>query len=458
MSRSFPWRSSCPSAVVDLLGQLPSCELLLVRRIGPTCFLLSKRDGIGKYRTSVGDPHSCSCSANDLCIHVIFVLCKVFFLPKENPLIWQRSLVAAEVEEILRSENQLKSTWRNAEDTPQDIVVPKPIEEGDVCPICFDELIGNAQLDYCQGGCGKYIHTRCFRHYMRHNSAGPLRCPYCRVLWTHNAKPHSKSCKACKKCICGPSYRCLFCPEYFLCTTCFHRGDAHSGHPFSLLGGREIAERTRTEATSLPTVDSQQPARVPDNLRPLMYREIEPDDYEALLQLDDQNNKRKLSIEEFATLHRENWSAGLLTDECNICLDSFDVTSSCVWLTCGHYFHVSCAQKWLTEHTAECPIDHVPVIVTRSSPLSETNSPFIAFNEVNVNRARRFNHRLLQRRRINLPNTSVDPRNVARASRRTVGSVNDNNVSVSALELHAVPLGIGPRRLRNNDQFFYGTL
>ncbi|AAZ11405.1 Ring finger domain containing protein, putative [Trypanosoma equiperdum] len=459
MSRSVPWRNTCPEAVTDILNQLPSCQLLLVKRVGPTSFLLSKRDGLVKYRTSIGDPHSCSCDASrEQCIHVVFVLCKVFFLPRENPLVWQRSLVAAEIDEILRSENRLRNAWKNVDDTRRDVAVPRPIEEGDVCPICFEEFGNDTSLDYCGGGCGKYIHTRCFKQYKRHNLVGPLRCPYCRSLWTNTVGATSKRCSGCKKYANGSCYKCLFCQEYFLCSDCFHRRETHSHHPFSLVGTREVAERHEGNSALPMPVSSEPTVSIPEELHPLMYREIDPEDYETLLRLDDQNSKRKLTAEEFSVLHSECWSSGLLTDECNICLDTFDVTSGCVWLPCGHFFHTSCAQRWLTEHVAECPIDHIPVVVDRADVQSLTvNSSSSAAVAPHILRPSRPRARVLPRRRLNVPYSSATV-GVEPPARRNAERQRGSDVSLPFLELQAVSLGVGRRRGRYNEQFFYGTV
>ncbi|KAH9584229.1 hypothetical protein LSM04_004776 [Trypanosoma melophagium] len=316
MSRSVPWRTNCPQIVKDILEQLPSSQLLLVKRIGPTSFLLSGRDGRHKYKTSIGDPHYCSCGVgSELCVHILFVLCKVFFLPKENPFVWQRSLVAAEIDELLRAETKVKNKQKRVEGAGP--ALPRQVEEGDVCPICFEELDNNTPLTYCQG-----------------DAENTFMC----VLWVNDPGAVSKRCSGCKKYANGQCYTCLFCQEYLLCGNCFHCTDAHSNHPFSLLGTTEVSERVSRQAVlSVPLVPEPTP-RVSADVIPLMYRELDPNDYEILLQLDENNNRRVLTLEQFMSLRREKWNSSLGVETCNICLDLFDVSSSCVWLPCGHFF------------------------------------------------------------------------------------------------------------------------
>ncbi|KAH9584185.1 zinc finger protein [Trypanosoma melophagium] len=459
MSRSVPWRTNCPQIVKDILEQLPSSQLLLVKRIGPTSFLLSGRDGRHKYKTSIGDPHYCSCGVgSELCVHILFVLCKVFFLPKENPFVWQRSLVAAEIDELLRAETKVKNKQKRVEGAGP--ALPRQVEEGDVCPICFEELDNNTPLTYCQGGCGKHLHVRCFKLYRRHNSAVSLRCPYCRVLWVNDPGAVSKRCSGCKKYANGQCYTCLFCQEYLLCGNCFHCTDAHSNHPFSLLGTTEVSERVSRQAVlSVPLVPEPTP-RVSADVIPLMYRELDPNDYEILLQLDENNNRRVLTLEQFMSLRREKWNSSLGVETCNICLDLFDVSSSCVWLPCGHFFHVSCAQRWVTEHSAVCPIDHQPVMVfSGESTLTEVSLPALPNVSNDQNDRNHHRRRPVQRLRQEIPVVSNSSRRMVRPTRQRIERrrvVDAGTVSLPRLELQVVPLGVVPRRDQNAERFRYG--
>ncbi|KAG8344162.1 hypothetical protein TRVL_05013 [Trypanosoma vivax] len=458
MSRSVPWRTVCPPGIKGIFEQLPSCQLLLVKRTGPTSFLLSRRNGRAKFKTSIGDPHSCSCTASDeLCVHVIFVLCRVFFLPQENPLVWQRALVEAEIDELLKAESRLKNTWRQTQVVS---VAARPVEQGDVCPICFEELGTDTQLDFCLGGCGKHIHSHCFKQYRHHNAVGPLRCPYCRIIWQGTASSTSKKCSGCQKYAVGECYRCLFCQDYFLCAHCFHRSSAHSNHPFSLMGTREVAERRNERSVSSTQTGNETLSRVPQDVLPLMYREINPNDYELLLRLDEDNHTRKLTPNEFLSLQKKIWTTELGAETCNICLDAFDATSCCVILDCGHFFHSSCAKTWLTEHAAKCPLDHIPVVV-QNSKAGEGRSGTGILPPLITEGIRRSddNRRVPRRLRHTTAHHSTYHRQETSHLRQRIEGVRATSAAILPdLELHAVALGFAQRPRRSMDRFLYGTM
>ncbi|KAI8319760.1 hypothetical protein GQ54DRAFT_252108, partial [Martensiomyces pterosporus] len=42
--------------------------------------------------------------------------------------------------------------------------------------------------------------------------------------------------------------------------------------------------------------------------------------------------------------------------ECSICLLVFSVSEDVRILDCGHYFHKSCIDSWLTKHSTLCPV------------------------------------------------------------------------------------------------------
>lgn len=60
-------------------------------------------------------------------------------------------------------------------------------EDGDDCPICFDDLKGDGgELVYCRYGCGKAIHKECFERWRqsKERSGEQVTCVYCRTPWS----------------------------------------------------------------------------------------------------------------------------------------------------------------------------------------------------------------------------------------------------------------------------------
>jgi hypothetical protein len=55
-------------------------------------------------KVQIGSRQSCSCShpidEKGVCIHILFVMVKVLRISPENPVVWQKSLNDAEIEQV----------------------------------------------------------------------------------------------------------------------------------------------------------------------------------------------------------------------------------------------------------------------------------------------------------------------------------------------------------------------
>lgn len=98
-------------------------------------------------------------------------------------------------------------------------------------------------------------------------------------------------------------------------------------------------------------------------IRALQTRELRPEDYDMLLQLDDAVDFGKpgclltpTDCERLLLTPPPGTCAG---DLCAICLSAF--TQECMDLRqlpcCKHRFHLECIQPWLTTRKATCPLD-----------------------------------------------------------------------------------------------------
>ena len=113
MARVVPWRLSAPPAVRAALGKVGSVSLKVVDEPGPTSFVLASPEGGGggggkrggrrglAYHVFLGDRHSCSCGADELCVHILYVLATHLGVATDNPLLWQLSLAEHELDAIL---------------------------------------------------------------------------------------------------------------------------------------------------------------------------------------------------------------------------------------------------------------------------------------------------------------------------------------------------------------------
>jgi E3 ubiquitin-protein ligase ZSWIM2 len=125
---------------------------------------------------------------------------KMFKVSKESDLIFQRGLVEREISELMRSRKKKVNfnNIGNAESTnsmvtEDDIVVlepgtvsRRPISEGDVCPICLDNIqdANSLSLTYCKFSCGNNVHFKCMNILIEHQSKSmgleTIKCPLCR--------------------------------------------------------------------------------------------------------------------------------------------------------------------------------------------------------------------------------------------------------------------------------------
>lgn len=88
----------------------------------------------------------------------------------------------------------------------------------------------------------------------------------------------------------------------------------------------------------------------------LLFREITPEDYELLLQLDEKVEKKPAaSAESLSKLTRLSGSCAL-GEQCSVCLTDFVAEDEVAMLPCKHKFHEKCVTKWLSECRSSCPL------------------------------------------------------------------------------------------------------
>lgn len=139
---------------------------------------------------------------------------------------------------------------------------PRPMEAGETCCVCCDEMKEAEDLSHCRFGCGRYTHTECLERCFKHNAAGgkQMQCPLCRTNWGDKGldllKENTKAwrerkaqkaaetkpklaqppvsteglpqndrgfkCNCCKRqLIYEAKYQCLTCIEIAICKLCF---------------------------------------------------------------------------------------------------------------------------------------------------------------------------------------------------------------------------------------------
>lgn len=88
----------------------------------------------------------------------------------------------------------------------------------------------------------------------------------------------------------------------------------------------------------------------------LQNREITPEDYDLLVQLDCSVKPKTLSKANIDSLHSDNVT-NATDDICSICIEDYISGDMRRFLACGHHFHDHCIRTWLSITSNRCPID-----------------------------------------------------------------------------------------------------
>ncbi|EPY30746.1 hypothetical protein STCU_03913 [Strigomonas culicis] len=201
----------------------------------------------------------------------------------------------------------------------------------------------------CQS-CRKAFHMKCLElktnslHTQGSGSSRNLMCLNCGENVNNSVAQSVKKCSKCSTTMQTDFFECLLCEKFSLCPSC-HKCTRHN-HPL-------IKRAIRTVSNNQAKVE---------NVNELLFREINPEDYDVLLSLDTasqgQTKNHVLSTQEFDRISVRNASVVSESSKCPICLEFYRRGEKCVVLPCGHTMHFICGRKWLTECSENCPVDH----------------------------------------------------------------------------------------------------
>ncbi|KAI9338708.1 hypothetical protein DFJ73DRAFT_962063, partial [Zopfochytrium polystomum] len=438
MSRLTQLRLSCPDAVKHRIEQAQAAQFYVVQELGPMAFVLREeaggRSSARRFKVCLGSSQTCSCPThlveNDLCVHLLWVMIKMFQVPLGSEILYQTSLVEREIAEILqwrkvkpKAEVDLlkrESSTEKLEDLPPGHVPVRPIEPGDVCPICMEELSASGYpMTHCKTGCGNSLHVKCLKILLEHQTKSMgldrLKCPLCRndfgavddlkkefasIVQAHHkaSKHYGMSCSECGvNPIEGKCHRCATCKAYsvlmYLCDPCFTKG-VHSDHSFR--------HKTNRNSKWFPSIRSDAPSSsaaatrdesVIDSITELDCDEIRSSSL-ANLDADSVNQHQPVPLHVIATFptriyrrasprKRTSTSSTAPTaphPSCTVCATQITHGTILRTLPCSHYFHQPCVDRWLLTNQPTCPTCHASVLLKDgASAPSTANGTFTGF-------------------------------------------------------------------------------
>mmetsp|Transcript_30060 Transcript_30060/g.82547 ORF Transcript_30060/g.82547 Transcript_30060/m.82547 type:complete len:235 (+) Transcript_30060:87-791(+) len=109
-------------------------------------------------------------------------------------------------------------------------------------------------------------------------------------------------------------------------------------------------------AAVVPIFETRLPCGLfPSQVSELLDRDITPDDYEMLLQLDESIScsvVSKTDVDRLTAVCAKDY----VGEKCTVCLLTFKSSDSVISLSCSHAFHRDCISKWLLERSRMCPL------------------------------------------------------------------------------------------------------
>lgn len=188
------------------VNKVMRARLYLLQQIGPNSFLIGGDSPDNKFRVFIG-PQTCSCGRGTFCIHVLFVMLRVFQLEPSDPLLWRKTLKNFEVESLFqkyhnRRSSRIKAPSRStiqkfvsrmsnshtsctSSTSPSSNESSMKDEEEQMCPICLLDMLDEESLTVCEEGCRNKLHHHCMSIWAEEcrRNHDTLICPLCRAKW-----------------------------------------------------------------------------------------------------------------------------------------------------------------------------------------------------------------------------------------------------------------------------------
>jgi len=190
------------------LGKARKVKLYLMHQIGSNSFLVAGEAPHQKYKVNIG-PQTCSCGKSPGCLHLLFIMLRVFKIQENDTRLTARELKEFEIEALFRSYEERKKTrvMRSRQQSMENLdtdmeslkgTIEEVPEEDALCPICLTEMLVDEDLNACSC-CHNEVHHHCMARWTEEcQNQGDVVCPLCRSSWVPlSFHPHGATSTQC---------------------------------------------------------------------------------------------------------------------------------------------------------------------------------------------------------------------------------------------------------------------
>ncbi|XP_049782543.1 mitogen-activated protein kinase kinase kinase 1-like isoform X2 [Schistocerca cancellata] len=196
--------------------RVQKARLYLLRQPGPNTFSVGGDSPEHKFRVVIG-PQTCSCNRGPHCLHLLFVMRRVFQVPENDPRLFAKELKNFEVESLFQNykEQQNKRILKKQDNSNKlpnaacgypltglheavqnffdfQLSADTKTREDEKCPICLLEMTDGESLVECNSGCHNKLHHHCMAVWAAEcvQQSEAVLCPLCRHPWMEKSVPN----------------------------------------------------------------------------------------------------------------------------------------------------------------------------------------------------------------------------------------------------------------------------
>ncbi len=122
-----------------------------------------------------------------------------------------------------------------------------------------------------------------------------------------------------------------------------------------------VAPRPVVHTLNAYNADGDLDAQLVNQLITMQDRDLTPEDYELLLELDNRVTPKTVQENILESFKKDTVIEADSDQMCSVCIENYVQGQVRKYLPCGHYFHVDCIDTWLKNSSMNCPLDGLSV-------------------------------------------------------------------------------------------------